>query len=53
MANGNRNVEGYHDPTASTAIGRCARQERRARLQQSHQQGYMRKHGKTKGADAK
>ena len=53
MANGNRNAEGYHDPTASAAIGQCANQERRARLRQSQRQGYMRKHTKVKGANAK
>ena len=49
----NRNAEGYRDPTASLAIGRCAKQERRARHRQSQRQGYMRKHMKTKGANAK
>ena len=53
MANGNRNAEGYHDPTASAAIGRCAKQERRARLRQSQRQEYVRKHTKAKGAKTK
>ena len=49
----NRNAEGYRDPTASLAIGRCAKQERRARLQQSQRIGYPKKHTKTKGAETK
>ena len=49
----NRNAEGYRDPTASIAIGRCAKQERRARLRQSQRQGYMAKRLKAKGADTK
>ena len=49
----NRNAEGYRDPTASIAIRRCAKQERRARLQQSQRIGYPKKYTKTKGANAK
>ena len=49
----NRNAEGYRDPTASIAIGRCAKQERRARLRQSRRIGYPKKNTKTKGANAK